>query len=310
MSATEQVACRLCGGPSAYEFVVGDRNRGLGPGRFEYRRCIDCGAIALTEVPADLDRYYAVDGYGQGSQPMTAELIRRETAKLELMQGLAPPDPIVEIGPGPGLFTRVAKAAGFDVTALERDPHYCSYLSEQLGVRAIQTTSPETVLPTLRPSRAVVMWHVIEHLPRPWEVLERSVENLAPDGIIALSCPNPDSLQFRALGRYWTHIDAPRHLQLIPASVLERRMAALGMYLVHITTADPVGQALNRMGWEAVARRHPARRAVTMNQLHFAHALTLALAPVERRGLAGAAYTAVFARGEPATRTPRGARQS
>jgi 2-polyprenyl-3-methyl-5-hydroxy-6-metoxy-1,4-benzoquinol methylase len=310
MSATEQVVCRLCGGPSTYEFVVGDRNRGLGPGRFEYRRCEDCAAIALTEVPADLGNYYAVDGYGQGSQPMTAELVSRESAKLELMRGLAAPGPIVEIGPGPGFFTRVAKAAGFEVTALEMDRHYCSYLSEQLGVKAIQTTDPETVLPTLPPSRAVVMWHVIEHLPRPWEVLERSVENLAPGGIVALSCPNPDSLQFRALGRYWTHVDAPRHLQLIPASALERRMAALGMRLIRITTADPVGQALNRMGWEAVARRHPARRAPTMNQLHLAHALTLALAPVERRGLAGAAYTAVFARDEPTAQSPRGVRRS
>ena len=302
-TAPGQAACRLCGGPSVREFVVGDRNRGLGPGRFEYRRCEDCAAIALSEVPADLGRYYAVDGYGQGSQDMTPELVRRETAKLELMGELAPPGPIVEIGPGPGLFTRVAKVAGFEVTALEMDPHYCSYLSEELGVRAIQTTDPEAVLPALPPSRAVVMWHVIEHLPRPWEVLERSVENLAPGGIVALSCPNPDSLQFRALGRYWTHVDAPRHLQLIPAAALERRMAALGMRLLRITTADPVGRALNRMGWEAVARRHPARRATTMNQLHFAHALTLAFAPVERRGLAGAAYTAVFARNEPAKRT-------
>ncbi len=304
--ALRRVACRLCGGPSVHEFVVGDRNRGLGPGRFEYRRCKDCGAIALTEVPTYLGRYYPVHGYGHGSQHLTPELVCRETAKLELMQELAPPGPIIEIGPGPGLFTRVAKAAGFEVTALEMDPHYCRHLTEQLGVRAIQTTDPESVLPTLPPSQAVVMWHVIEHLPRPWEVLERSVENLAPGGIIALSCPNPDSLQFRALGRYWTHVDAPRHLQLIPASALERRLAALGMRLVRITTADPVGKALNRMGWEAMARRHPARRAQTMNQLHVARAITLALAAVERRGLQGAAYTAVFVRSSPATQTPRG----
>jgi 2-polyprenyl-3-methyl-5-hydroxy-6-metoxy-1,4-benzoquinol methylase len=295
-AATGENVCRLCGGPSRHEFVVGDRNRGLGPGRFEYRRCHACGAIALSDVPVDLSRYYAVDGYGPGGQPMSSELVRRETAKLELMGGPAPPGPIVEIGPGPGLFTRVARAAGFDVTALEMDARYCRYLSEEVGVNAIQTTHPETILPTLPASRAVVMWHVIEHLPRPWEVLERSVQNLDPGGILALSSPNPESLQFRALGRYWTHVDAPRHLQLIPASALQRRLAALGMRLLRLTTSDPVGRALNRSGWEAVVRRHPARRAVTINQLHLARAITLAFSKVEQRGLLGAAYTAVFVR--------------
>ncbi|MFZ1153606.1 MAG: class I SAM-dependent methyltransferase [Solirubrobacteraceae bacterium] len=290
--------CRLCGGPSTFKFLVGDRNRGLGPGRFEYRLCEACGAIAMTEVPHDLDRYYAIDGYGSAAQEMTPELVRREQAKLELMAELEPPAEIIEIGPGPGLFTRSAKAAGFALTALEMDAHYCQDLSERFDVRAIQTTSPEAVLPTLPACDAVVMWHVLEHLPNPWEVLARSAEKLAPGGLLGLSTPNPDSLQYRALGRYWTHVDAPRHLQLIPIASLERKLAQLGMRKLRVTTSDPVGQALNRSGWEAVVRRHPARHPPTMNDLHVARAITLALAPFERRGLGGAAYTAVFARDE------------
>jgi hypothetical protein len=290
------VPCRLCEGPSSFAFIVGDRNRGLGPGRFEYRLCKACGVTAMTEVPPDLDRYYAVDGYGSVAQEMTPELVRREQAKLELMGELLPPAEIVEIGPGPGFFTRTAKAAGIAVTALEMDARYCHDLSARLGVTAIQTVAPETVLPTLPACDAVVMWHVLEHLPNPWEVLARSVEKLAPRGLLALSMPNPDSLQYRALGRYWTHVDAPRHLQLIPIAALERRLARLGMRRLRVTTSDPVGRALNRSGWEAAVCRHLARRPPTMNKLHVARAITLALAPFEHRGLAGAAYTAVFTR--------------
>jgi 2-polyprenyl-3-methyl-5-hydroxy-6-metoxy-1,4-benzoquinol methylase len=288
--------CRLCDGPSNFEFIVGDRNRGLGPGMFEYRRCAVCGAIAMTDVPEDLTSYYVADGYGSADQQISPEFARREEAKLELIRELAAPASIVEIGPGPGLFTRTAKAAGFELTALEMDPNYCRYLSETTRVTTIQTTSPGDVLPTLPPADAVVMWHVIEHLPNPWEVLVRSVEKLTPNGLIALSTPNPDSLQYRLLGRYWTHIDAPRHLQLIPASALGRKLAELGMQRLRITTSDPVGQVITRNGWDAMVRRHPAVRPATMNQLHLARAITLALTPIERRGLAGAAYTAVFAR--------------
>jgi 2-polyprenyl-3-methyl-5-hydroxy-6-metoxy-1,4-benzoquinol methylase len=252
----------------------------------------------MTEIPADLGRYYATDGYGAGADVMTPDLRRREQAKLSLISRFAGPGPMVEVGPGPGLFTRVAKANGFDITALEMDPHYCTYLRQELGVEVVETDAPEHVLPSLRQSRAVVMWHAIEHVPHPWELLSRSVENLLPGGVLALSTPNPGSLQFRILGRRWTHVDAPRHLQLIPPHALERKLAGLGMRLVLMTTSDPVGKVLNRSGWEAAVRMHPARRPTTMLGLHLARAITFTLSPIERHGLNGAAYTAVFVRGD------------
>jgi 2-polyprenyl-3-methyl-5-hydroxy-6-metoxy-1,4-benzoquinol methylase len=291
-------ACRLCGGPSKPAFVIGDRNRALGPGVFTYRRCERCDALFLTPVPPDLERYYVDDGYGSPEEEMVPEFIRRELGKLELIKRFAPAGTMVEIGPGPGFFTRTAKAAGFELTAIEMDSRYCRYLNEQLGVRAIQSESPADVLPTLAPSDTVVMWHAIEHLPNPWQVLAGCAEILRPGGILAISTPNPGSLQFRLLGRYWAHVDAPRHLQLIPAHTLERKLAELGMRRVLTTTTDPVGLELNRMGWEFALRRHPARRASSATTMRAAKAITMLASPIERRGLAGAAYTSLFVREE------------
>jgi hypothetical protein len=98
------------------------------------------------------------------------------------------------------------------------------------------------------------------------------------------------------LGRYWAHVDAPRHLQLIPARSLERTASELGMRRALITTVDPVGVELNRMGWEFAVRRHPARRASNAASMRTAKAITMLLTGVEHRGLAGAAYTSVFIR--------------
>jgi methyltransferase family protein len=288
--------CRLCGGPSSFQFAVGDRNRGLGPGRFEYRRCASCNSIFLPEVPADLARYYASDGYGSAEQEMVPEFARRELAKLELITRFEQPGPMVEIGPGPGLFTRTAKAAGFQLTAIEMDSRYCEYLSDVLGVRAIHSDSPAAVLAGLGPTRAVVMWHVIEHLLDPWQTLARAAEILEPGGILAISTPNPDSLQFKLLGRYWAHLDAPRHLQLIPAPTLEDKASELGLRRVLRTTVDPVGLELNRMGWEYALRRHPARRESTATSMRTAKAITLILSGIEGRGLTGSSYTVLFAR--------------
>jgi hypothetical protein len=296
LANSSEIACRLCGGRSAAAFVVGDRNRGLGPAEFSYRRCHVCQAVFLARVPDDLERYYAADGYGSPDEEMVPEFRHRELAKLELITRFAQPGPMVEIGPGPGLFTRTAKAAGFEITAIEMDTRYCDYLNAVLGVRAIQSESPAEILPTLSPARAIVMWHVIEHLSDPWETLTRCVQTLEPGGVLAISTPNPESIQFRLLGRYWAHVDAPRHLQLVPAQTLDRKMSELGMRCVLITTVDPVGLELNRMGWEFALRRHPALRQSSAASMRAAKAFTMALSRVERRGLAGAAYTSLFMR--------------
>ena len=119
--------------------------------------------------------------------------------------------------------------------------------------------------------------------------------------MLAISTPNPASIQFRLLERYWAHLDAPRHLQLIPAATLRLRLAGMGMSHALTTTSDPVGLDCNRLGWEYAVRRHPARRPSTLITMALSGSITRALSAVERRGLAGATYTSVFVR--PATET-------
>jgi 2-polyprenyl-3-methyl-5-hydroxy-6-metoxy-1,4-benzoquinol methylase len=291
-----QMPCRLCGGPSKPAFEVGDLNRELGPGSFEYRRCLRCRAVFMTEIPEDLARYYAANGYGSAEDELTPELRRREQDKLEMLARFIRPGRMVEIGPGPGLFTRAAEAAGFEITAIEMDRRYCESLERVLGIRAIQSDAPEKVLSALPLSRAVVMWHVIEHLPNPWEVLDQCVQNLEPGGVLAISTPNPESLQFRLLGARWMHVDAPRHLQLIPSRTLDDQLRKRGLVRVFTTTSDQVGRALSRMGWgnAVVGRRDP--EAISLTRTRAAIAVTLTLGAFERCGLPGAAYTSIFIR--------------
>ncbi len=289
--------CRLCGAAATPAFVVGDFNRGLGPGRFHYNHCPECGVTAVDEVPADLSQYYAADEYGNAEDEFTPEQRRRELAKVELLLRFAAPGRLVEIGPGPGFFTRVAQASGFDTTAIEMDPRYSAYLKDQLGVPTIQSNAPAEVLTTLPPSRSVVMWHVIEHLPDPWAVLASCVANLQVGGVLALSTPNPASLQCRLLKGRWVHIDAPRHLQLIPLASLDAQLARHGVRRVLTATWDPTGRALSRGGWEvAVRHRRPAGTPVTLASMRLARAISLLMNPVERLDLLGAAYTAFYVR--------------
>ena len=274
--------------------MAGDRNRAISDERFAYRRCRHCATLFLCNVPSDLGRFYPPSYYGLPSADELDDLALSESHKIDLLSREVAPGRLVEIGAGFGVFARAARNAGFDVTAIEMDERSVEYLESVVGVRAIQSSRPEVTLESLPPSRAVVMWHSIEHLPRPWDVIERAAENLEPGGVLAVATPNPRALQFRLLGARWAHLDAPRHLFLIPENVLARRTAELGLRASLTTTSDPSGRHWNRFGWEYAVRRHPSRRPSTPVTRALSLLITQALRPIERLGLNGTAYTSVF----------------
>ena len=293
-SSEDDRECPLCAGPSVSAFTVGDRNRAVTNRRFTYRRCLECGSFFLADVPADLDRYYPTEYYGLPSVDELDRLAAGEAPKLRLIEPARPPGRLVDIGAGFGLFARAARSAGYDVTAIEMDTRCCEYLESVVGVSTIQSEAPADAVGALPPSHAMTLWHVLEHLRDPWRVLAAVAANLEPGGILAVAMPNPQALQFRLLGRRWAHVDAPRHLFLIPSRTLTARAAALGLRRIRLTTDDPAARGWNRFGWEYALRWFPARHRSTRAIVAVSILLTTLLRPWERRGLNGTAYTAVF----------------
>jgi 2-polyprenyl-3-methyl-5-hydroxy-6-metoxy-1,4-benzoquinol methylase len=288
------MSCTLCGGQTEAAFTTTDRNRACSTERFEYRRCADCGSYLLADVPADLGRYYPADYYGFPAPHELDNAATLEGPKLELIMRHATRGRLVEIGPGVGGFSRAAHNAGFEVTAIEMDAACCEYLERVVGVRAIQSDAPDRVLSDLDPANAIVMWHVLEHVPEPWQLLDAAAGHLAPGGVLAIATPNPQSLQFRLLRGRWAHVDAPRHLFLIPYAALRARCHDAGLTATLATTSDPAGRAWNRFGWEYALRRFPARNHATLRVRLLSEMLEHTLGPAERQGFSGATYTALF----------------
>jgi SAM-dependent methyltransferase len=286
--------CLLCGGSTRHAFSAKDLNRRASEERFEYALCRSCGTYFLPAPPVDLAPYYPQDYYALPSAEELDRLVPCQSFNVRLLLDQTEPGRLVEIGPGAGAFSRAARRAGFEVTGIEMDSRACEHLSSVVGVSAINSALPEEALLTLPPSRAIVMWHVLEHLRRPWDVLERAAANLEPGGVLAIASPNPRALQFKLLGARWAHLDAPRHLFLVPAQALERRCAELGLRLASTTTSDPAGRYWNLFGWEYALRRSPRTRPAPRASTALASLIARALAPIERRDEMGSAYTSVF----------------
>jgi 2-polyprenyl-3-methyl-5-hydroxy-6-metoxy-1,4-benzoquinol methylase len=288
------MSCPLCGAQTVAAFSTTDRNRACSSERFHYRRCAACGSYLLADVPADLGRYYPADYYGFPKAHELDKAAALEAPKLELIMRHATRGRFVEIGPGAGAFSRAAHNAGFEVTAIDMDAACCEYLERVVGVQAIQSDAPERVLNDLDPANAIAMWHVLEHVPHPWQLLDAAARHLAPGGVLAIATPNPQSLQFRLLRGRWAHVDAPRHRSLIPYAALRARCHDAGLTATLVTTGDPTGRNCNRLGWVYALRRFPARHHTTLRVALLSELLVHGLGPAEHRGLNGAAYTALF----------------
>jgi hypothetical protein len=137
----------------------------------------------------------------------------------------------------------------------------------------------------------ICIWQAIEHIPMFWKVLERSTEALANGGTLIVSTPNPDSLQARWLGRYWPHLDAPRHLYLIPPTWMRKFAETRGLSIEVATTRDIGSLGLNYYGWYIAIRnaigRHVSQRTVD----RLAHRLTATLRRFENAEGRGSSYT-------------------
>jgi SAM-dependent methyltransferase len=295
--AADPAVCPLCQGRAVAVFTATDRNREISPQPFRYRRCTVCAALSLVDVPQDLGPFYPSEYYELLDPAQLDGLVPVEQHKIDRVRRWAEPGRLVEIGPGIGVFAHGARRAGYDVTAIEMDERACTYLRDVVGANAINSADPAAVLAQLPPSRAIALWHVIEHLPDPWAVVDAAAANLEPGGALVIATPNPDALQFRLLKARWAHVDAPRHLFLLPLATLADRCRAHGLRQADVTTTDPAGRHWNSFGWEYAARRRPAAGPAPRALALGAVAFSLAMRPLEHTGLRGAAYTAVFVKG-------------
>lgn len=270
---------------------------------FRYARCRLCQSLTLVNVPTDLSRYYSGTYYEStlGEERSLAGLrghLDREASKLDLVASFVAAGRLVEVGPAMGAFCAVAKAAGYEVLALERDDGCCRFLEETLGVTAHKTLVPHEVLATLPECDAIVMFHVIEHVENPRELFVAALNNLRAGGVLVVATPNAAATSLRILKGHCAAVEAPRHLSLLSLRGLDDIASEHGADRVLLTTLDPHSRDTNAFVWTRLAERIAERIAPSGQRGRVTHYLRRALmtiaGPVERRSLRGTSFTAVY----------------
>jgi len=293
-----EIAMNRCSIPSCPHretglvFVANDYNRRTTPEKFSYYRCRGCGLIFLSPIPSDLDRYYTSEYY---ALPSSLEMLENEAVseyyKIELVKRFLKNGRILDVGAGYGRFVCLAHKAGYEVDAIEVDSDCCKFITNIIGTCAIASAQPEIALAELGLYDAITFWHVIEHLPDPWAVLKSAITKLKKGGFLFVAMPNPESFQLRIFRKYWAHVDAPRHLQLVPLDLLVRELIRDGgMQFLEATTTDQGSLDYNYMGWTGSMRNAIRVRGCWRIGL----VLARTLGQFEKIGMHGSCYTAIF----------------
>jgi SAM-dependent methyltransferase len=206
-------SCAWC---SADLTTSGTRRRG----RVE---CSVCGAATTDPWPSDGEieaaygNWYRPDAGARFAFAGDAILGRTRGLLATRIDKIAPPGPILDVGAGDGTLLDALHATGREATGLERGGHRADFRDEPL--EAIEGDGTWAGL---------VLWHSLEHLPAPGDAVTEAARLLKPDGIIAIAVPNNESLQARAFGDEWLHLDIPRHLVHLSTSNLTRGLSAAG----------------------------------------------------------------------------------
>lgn len=292
--------CPHCGATSSRFLSARDVNRRLSDEVFRYSQCEACGLVFLENVPAELAAHYAGGGWPRvppGLDELRA-MSRRERHRIDTVLQFARAGKLLELGPWIGVFACNAKDAGFDVTAIDIDESCVRFLNATVGIRAVRSSDPASAMAALGESfDVIVMWHCLEHLLRPWDVISQAARSLRPGGVLLVSIPNVESRELSLLGARWTHVDAPRHLRIYPRAALERLCASHGLHLALATTDDGVSRQLRQSSWIAFAQGLvpiPGLRRVIGSLLGRALAWLVGLKPDAGDG---AGLTAVFIKG-------------
>jgi len=266
---------------------------------YRYARCGSCGLVFLLDVPSDLGHFYPADYYTLPSKDRMRKAAHRTSYEIGFILRHVSSGRLTEVGPALGTFAWLARSSGFDVTGIEMDARCCEHLRDVVGVNAVNSAQPEAIFPTLPPSDAIAMWHVLEHLVDPFETLTAAAANLKSGGALLIATPNPEALGFRLMGSSWPHLDAPRHLHLFPLEALVERCRTLGLGLAEASFDDPGARSWNRFSWQRLMLNRVHRRPARMAALLLGGALAAATNPLDRRAHNSSAYTAVFVKDGP-----------
>lgn len=225
---TVKTPCNLCGQKNYKKiFTIGE---------FSICRCQNCHLVFVNPQPTEK----ALNDYYNNQYAIDFKFYQRQVSKkshrlLNLMGRFIDKGCMLEIGCSYGCFLKSAREWGWEVRGVEISPVTSHFARKEYNL-PVTTGFIGNINFADKEFDSVVMWHVLEHDLNPRGLLEKIYHYLRPNGILALTLPNINSLSARILGRYWLNLIPPAHLYQFSPFTIKRMLENSGFQIVHLKT--------------------------------------------------------------------------
>lgn len=222
--------CRVCGADRA--------TPRLAFGEYRVVECEGCGLLSTDPLMSDAERARLYDAYYGSAEAARfrsriAEAAmrwfrRRRARELARRLGGVEGRRILDVGCGRGEMLGALQRRGADV--------YGTQLSEAAARVAASRIGPDRVfVGELVDARypdaffdCVTIWHVLEHVANPLQLLREVARVLKPGGFLYVEVPNAGGLAARTLRRAWLAYDVPHHLYHFTPDTLAKTAGRAG----------------------------------------------------------------------------------
>jgi 2-polyprenyl-3-methyl-5-hydroxy-6-metoxy-1,4-benzoquinol methylase len=216
------LSCPLCETAQAAR-ILRSRNG------YDILRCMNCSLVFTDDrtAPSASRLYPHFDQSGTAFAKGAGSALKIFLHQREsFIRSLKPSGRLLDFGCGNGAFAQHMSTAGFDAVGVEPFSLGATHTADRLKL----IRAPfEQVAGELGSFDVITLWHVLEHLRQPVEVLQRLATHLSPGGLIVISVPNFGSLQRTAFQGGWFHLDPPRHVIHFELSLLEECVRRAGL---------------------------------------------------------------------------------
>lgn len=213
-------------------------------GAYDIVQCSGCGLGMTDPVPpaSELEavnrEIYTLERRIQTYLPKQRYFERRYRNCITSLKHFKAEGRLLDVGCNIGLFLKVARDEGFDVTGVELNRECAEFGTRHFGV-TIRSEYLEDAASELGSFDVITLFDVLEHIPDMDGFIDTVKGVLKDDGVLVIQLPNLESLMARIAKSGWGWLTPPDHLYHFTPDSLRRILGNHGFDIAMLRTWEP-----------------------------------------------------------------------